>query len=249
MTLPFKTHPKLTTRHGFFGRRGGVSEGPYESLNTGLHSGDDKASVEINRTRVAQALNTEDIISLSQIHSDQVEIITEKPTQPLEADGLVTCTKNLALSVLSADCGPVLLHDPFNEVIGACHAGWKGAVGGIIENTVAAMCEIGASPASIEAVLGPCISQENYEVGHEFKSNILEFNFEIDGFFENNAKGIPHFNLPHFILSRLYACGIEKADWMGDCTYRNDKEYFSYRRNTHEGIKGYGRNISVIILN
>lgn len=249
MTVPFKTHPNLTTHHGFFGRQGGISEGPYQSLNTGLNSGDNQEKVRENRNCVSKTLNVETIVSLSQIHSDIVEIIEQPPSEPLKADGLVTKTKHLALSVLTADCGPVLLHDTQNNIIGACHAGWKGALGGVIENTIAVMCEIGASPSSINAILGPCISQKNYEVGHEFKSNFVEIDETYEEFFEYNDKGSPHFDLPAFILSRLRACGVEGASWTGDCTYADETEYFSYRRNTHKGLEGYGRNISVIILN
>lgn len=247
MTTPFKTHTLLQSKHGFFGRQGGVSKGVYESLNVGERSHDKAADIVENRRRVAEALNAKRLVSLSQIHSDRVEIITEPPTEPFEADGLVTTVKGLAISALSADCGPVLLEDYKNGVIGACHAGWRGALGGIIESTIAAMCETGANTENIHAVLGPCISQPNYEVGNDFKSEFLEIDERYDGFFKNNEKDIPHFDLPAFILSRLRATGVEHCEWLGDCTYLQPESYFSYRRNTHEGISGYGRNISVII--
>jgi YfiH family protein len=248
MTPPFKTHPLLSSRHGFFGSVGGVSKGVYESLNAGERSNDDSQSVQENRRRIAQALGAEHLVSLSQIHSDKVEIITSAPSAPLEADGLVTTVKGLAISALHADCGPLLLEDLENGVIGACHAGWRGALGGIIESTIAAMCETGAQTDQIRAVLGPCISQKNYEVGHDFKAEFIEIDETYDAFFENNSKGIPHFDLPAFILSRLKATGVQHYDWTGDCTYSNENSYFSYRRNTHKGLEGYGRNISVIIL-
>lgn len=248
MTPPFKTHSLLSSRHGFFGSKGGVSKGVYESLNAGERSDDDPLNVQENRRLIAQALGAEHLVSLSQIHSDRVEIITSAPEQALEADGLVTTVKGLAISALHADCGPILLEDVENGIIGACHAGWRGALGGIIESTIAAMCETGAQTDRIKAVLGPCISQKNYEVGDNFKSEFIEIDESYEKFFENNAKGIPHFDLPAFILSRLKATGIENCAWTGDCTYAGENNYFSYRRNTHKGIKGYGRNISVIIL-
>jgi YfiH family protein len=246
---PFKTHPSLKSTHGFFGRQGGVSQDVYESLNVGERSDDKKEHVIENRNRVAKTLNAPNLVSLSQIHSDRVEIITEPPQEPLEADGLVTTVKGLAISALSADCGPILLEDYENGVIAACHAGWRGALGGIVESTVAAMCEIGADTSNIRAVLGPCISQDNYEVGDAFKAEFLEMDESYTSFFQNNGKGIPHFDLPTFILSRLKATGILRCEWVGDCTYAQADAYFSYRRNTHKGKKGYGRNISVIIRN
>lgn len=253
MTIPFKMHDRLTTSHGFFGRQGGVSKNVYESLNVGQKSDDNPDDVMENRRRVADALSggtldPQALVSLAQIHSDIVEIITEPPKELLEADGLVTKTKGLALSALSADCGPVLFHDPENEVIGACHAGWRGALGGIVESTVAAMCEVGASTENITAILGPCISQPNYEVGEAFKTEFMDIDPNYAQFFKNSPKGIPHFDLPAFIVSRLKACDIHYAEWMGDCTYGDSDRYFSYRRNTHQGLEGYGRNISAIIL-
>lgn len=244
---PFKTHPLLKSTHGFFGRQGGVSQDVYKSLNVGERSDDKKEHVIENRSRVAKALNAPNLVSLSQIHSDRVEIITEPPQEPLKADGLVTSVKGLAISALSADCGPILLEDHENGIIGACHAGWRGALGGIVESTVAAMCELGADTGNISAVLGPCISQDNYEVGDAFKSEFLDIDETYASFFKTNANGIPHFDLPAFILSRLKATGISQFEWVEDCTYAQAEAYFSYRRNTHEGKTGYGRNISVII--
>jgi len=247
MTPPFKTHPSLNASHGFFGRQGGVSKDLYESLNAGERSDDRPADVAENRRRISEALGADTLVSLHQIHSDRVEIISEPPASPLKADGLVTKTKGLALSVLSADCGPVLFEDTKAGVIGVCHAGWRGALGGIVESTVAAMCEAGASPANITAALGACISQPNYEVGDAFKSEFMEIDETFERFFKDNAKDIPHFDLPGFILSRLRASGVERCDWLGECTYGHPELYFSYRRNTHDGIEGYGRNLSVII--
>lgn len=247
MIKTFKTHSLLQSTHGFFGRQGGVSQGVYDSLNVGERSEDDPAHIKENRRRVAEALGAKALVSLAQIHSDKVEIITEPTKTLVEADGLVTNAKGIAISALSADCGPVLFEDLKNGIIGACHSGWRGALGGIVESTVAAMCETGAETSEIRAVLGPCISQSNYEVGDAFKSEFMEIDEDYARFFSSPETGIPHFDLPGFILSRLKATGITQCDWIGDCTYGDEDLYFSYRRNTHQGLTGYGRNISAII--
>lgn len=242
------THPLLTTRHLFMGRQGGVSTGIYASLNTGMGSGDTPESVTQNRNIVRERLNADHLISLRQIHSDVVEIIESPPAEPLSADGLVTKTPGLAISALSADCGPLLLEDKNAGVIGACHAGWRGALSGIVESTIAAMCEVGAHPDDISAVLGPCISQPNYEVGETFMTEFTDINADYATYFTPGPTGVPHFDLPAFILSRLDDCGVENRDWVERCTYADETDYFSYRRNTHEGLSGYGRNISAIVL-
>lgn len=247
MTL-FSSHPNLKSRHLFAGRQGGISTGVYASLNTGLTSGDAPESVSHNRTLVRDALGADHLISLSQIHSDVVEIIESAPSEPLRADGLVTKVPGLALSALSADCGPLLLEDRNAGVIAACHAGWKGALSGIVESTVAAMCEIGARPGHITAVLGPCINQPNYEVGDAFMAEFTDINADYAVHFVSGPSGVPHFDLPAFILSRLQDCGVENREWVGQCTYADEARFFSYRRNTHQNLDGYGRNISAIVL-
>lgn len=247
MTPPFDTHDALSVPHGFFGRVGGVSEGVYASLNAGQRFDDNPVHVASNRAQVAEALGADHLLSLAQDHSTDVAIIETPPDMPITADGLVTNVPGLAVSALSADCGPVLLQDAEAGIVAACHAGWRGAVAGIVESTVSAMCELGAQPARISAVLGPCISQTSYEVGEEFKATILEISADFDRFFAPGPTGVPHFDLPGFILSRLSACGIENSHWTGDCTYADAARYFSYRRNTHEGLSGYGRNISAIM--
>jgi len=250
--MNYLTHDKLTMPHGFFGRQGGVSTGVYESLNTGMRSDDDKALVTENRNRIQASLGAEQLVSLHQIHSDQVIILDgdEFPSN-LEADGLVTKQRKIGISALSADCGPVLLSDPKAGVIGACHAGWRGALAGIVENTVAAMCEMGAHPDDITAILGPCIGPQNYEVGDTFKSEFLDVDESFERFFHTpqhtSKDSKPHFDLPAFILSRLALMGVE-AEWMNRCSYAHETDYFSYRRNTHQGLTGYGRNLSVIML-
>lgn len=247
MTPPFLTSDTLTVPHGFFGRRGGVSTGTYESLNAGLRSDDNRADVEENRARIRAALGADYMVSLHQVHSDRVVIATDEPVSEIEADGLVTTVPRLAITAMGADCGMVLLSDPKAGVVGACHAGWRGALDGIIESTVATMCEVGASPADMTATLGPCISPENYEVGDAFRAEFLEVDEDYARFFHTPAGGKPHFDLPAFILSRLSVMEVQ-ADWIGHCTYGLPEQYFSYRRNTHAGVKGYGRNLSAIMM-
>lgn len=258
---PFKTHESLelsAIRHGFFGRRGGVSGGAYNSLNAGQGSGDSASNETQNRARVQSALGAKYLLSLSQIHSPKALII-EAPfsNAPPQADGMVTNRRGIALSALSADCGPILMADENAGVIGACHAGWRGAVSGIAEATINAMEEIGARRSEITAVLGPCISQPNYEVGDDFRDSLIAEDERYDQFFRllplggNRAKPEaprrPHFDLKAFILFRLEQAGLTRIAALKDCTYEQENEYFSYRYNSHNGISGYGRNISVIM--
>ena len=244
---PHLTSDLLPVPHGFFGSKGGVSKGLYESLNAGFGSKDDKDSVAENRGRIRAALNADFLVSLKQVHSDTVIIATNEPVSDMEADGLVTTVPGLAISALSADCGPVLLADAKAGVIGACHAGWRGALSGIVESTVATMCELGASPDNMTAVVGPCIGPENYEVGEAFKAEFCEIDEDYALFFHLPEGKKTHFDLPAFILSRLTVMGV-KSEWTGQCTYAHHDAYFSYRRNTHAGISDYGRNLSAIVL-
>ena len=244
---PYLTSKSLSVPHGFFGSKGGVSTGTYKSLNAGLRSDDDKAKVTENRARIKRALGAEHLISLHQVHSDRVIIAEDRASGEIEADGLVTTVPGLAISALSADCGPVLLADKKAGVIGACHAGWRGALSGIVESTVATMCELGATPNNIAAALGPCIGPDNYEVGEEFKAEFCEIDSDYAQFFHLPEGKKAHFNLPSFILSRLAVMEIQ-AEWTGQCTYAHPEDYFSYRRNTHQGINGYGRNLSAIVM-
>ena len=259
MSVPFQTHDLLSLSgisHGFFGRQGGVSADQYGSLNAGSGSNDIANNVEQNRALIAGALGAapDCLLSLSQIHSKDVLIIDAPFKDPIsgelpKADGLVTKTAGLAISALSADCGPVLMCDPDTQVIGACHAGWRGAVSGITTETIKAMCAIGASRGNIRAVLGPCISQPNYEVGDDFRNDLVAQDEGYDRFFEaGGASGKPHFDLKRFILAKLRAEGLTQIDALPDCTYGQPDDYFSYRYNTHQGVDGYGRNLSAIML-
>ena len=254
MIPPYKTHKLLEhdgITHGFFGRQGGVSKGQYESLNIGHGSNDDTMTITENRARVATALGTTEtqLISLSQIHSTEV-IILDAPFkgETPKADGLVTKTPGIAISALAADCGPVLFCDPQAAIIGACHAGWRGALAGVTTQTIAAMESLGASRGNIQAVLGPCISQDNYEVGHDYRDTFVAENESYDRFFCLGPNRKPHFDLKRFILAKIRKAGVTQIDSLPDCTYAQPKEYFSYRYNTHQGLEGYGRNISVIML-
>ena len=256
---PYKTHKLLDhpdIAHGFFGRKGGVSSDPFSSLNTGQGSDDAPEKVFENRRRVAETLGTIEprLLSNYQIHSSEVVIVDGiwDGMRP-KADGMVTKTKGLALSALGADCGPVLFHDPDARIIGACHAGWGGALKGITTSTIRAMESLGSKRENIRAVLGPCISQANYEVGHDFRDMFVAESENFDRFFKlgpekPNGERRPHFDLKRFILARLRDTGVTQIDCLDDCTYGDETHYFSYRRNTHQGVDGYGRNISAIML-
>lgn len=254
MTAPFKTHDLLLHRgiaHGFFGRQGGVSKDQYTSLNVGQGSQDLPENITENRARVAKALGAPEpnLLSLSQIHSTEV-LIMDAPFSgiPPNADGLVTKTPNLAISALAADCGPVLFCDPVARIIGACHAGWRGALSGITTETLRAMESLGATRENIRAVLGPCISQDSYEVGHDYRDTFVAENEAYDRFFRLGPNQKPHFDLKRFILAKLRKDGVTQIDALPDCTYAQPEAYFSYRYNTHKGLGDYGRNISVIML-
>lgn len=240
-------------KHGFFTRTGGASTGIYQGLNVGLGSDDDRKTVLENRRRVAQTMGVPDdkLMMVYQVHSSDV-ILADKPWKMEDRpklDAMVCSKPDIAIGVMTADCGPVLFSDAKNGVVGAAHAGWKGATSGILENTISAMETIGAERENIVAVLGPTISQKHYEVGPEFVDNLLSLNAKNDSYLkpsENDHHAM--FNLPHYIVDRLTADGV-KASWTGDCTYADEEQFFSYRRKTHRGEADYGRQISVIKVN
>lgn len=237
--------------HGFFSRSGGVSEGIYRGLNVGLGSRDNRAHVMENRARVSRwfGCDADRLVTVHQVHSPHVHIATasnrgERP----EADAIVTDTPGLVLGVLTADCGPVLLADAEAGVIGAAHAGWRGAFGGVLESTITAMQSLGARPESISAVLGPSISQANYEVGPEFVDRFIETDPTHETYFSASSKlGHAMFDLRRFTLDRLRAAGL-KADMLANCTYADESAWFSYRRATHRNEADYGRQISAIAI-
>ncbi|MVA81224.1 peptidoglycan editing factor PgeF [Agrobacterium vitis] len=237
--------------HGFFTRHGGVSSGIYAGLNIGLGSNDDPADVHENRVRVAGWFGREesDLVTVHQVHSPNVVTVTEPfGSQRPQVDAMVTDHPGLILGALAADCGPILFADPVNRVIGAAHAGWKGALTGVLENTIEAMIVLGATRASIVATLGPSISAKAYEVGPEFVERFLAHDPAYQQFFTPSTKpGHSMFDLPGLTVKRLTDAGIA-ADMLGLCTYGDPDRFFSYRRTTHAGEPDYGRQISAIML-
>ncbi|GJE15844.1 peptidoglycan editing factor PgeF [Methylobacterium marchantiae] len=240
-------------RHAFFTRRGGVSDGLYASLNGGLGSQDDAAHVAENRRRMAEHLGVapSHLVSLYQVHSAEVVVIdgpvalADRP----RADAMVTRVPGIALGIATADCGPILFADPIARVIGAAHAGWKGALSGVVASTVEAMERLGSTRKDIVAVLGPTISQSAYEVGNDFRDR---FAAEVPGsdiyFAEGDREGHAQFDLPAFIARRLREAGIEAASCLDLCTYADPGRFYSFRRTTHHKEADYGRLISAIAL-
>lgn len=251
-TLEILTHPLLApVRHGFFTRRGGASSGLFSGLNCGFGSSDQAEIVAINRGRVATAMGVaaSDLLTVHQVHSPDVVVLPEGGDTPAlsgrRADGIVTNRKGVAIAVLTADCQPILLADPEAGVIGAVHAGWRGALSGVIEAAVGAMADLGAT--RIRAVIGPCISQAAYEVGDEFMAEVLAEDADHHRFFAGGPNGRPMFDLPGFGLMRLREAGVE-AEWTRHCTYADPDRFYSYRRSTHRHEADYGRLISAIAL-
>ncbi|WP_299210214.1 peptidoglycan editing factor PgeF [uncultured Tateyamaria sp.] len=251
MTLEILTAESLIpVRHGFFTRKGGASSGIFAGLNCGTGSSDQTEIVAINRRRVAEAMGvgSDKLAGVHQVHSgDAVQVSTAPEPKP-KADGLVTATPGLALSVLTADCQPVLFADAEAQVIGAAHAGWKGAQAGIMEATVDAMVALGATRENIHAVIGPTISQRAYEVGPEFFDIFLDEDPENTRFFAGGDGDRMHFDLAGYGLMRLRAAGIASAEWTRHCTYFDPDRFYSYRRSVHEKNPDYGRLISTIVL-
>ncbi|MEL7462991.1 MAG: peptidoglycan editing factor PgeF [Pseudomonadota bacterium] len=247
MTPTPVTADEITARHGFFTREGGVSTGIYEGLNCGPGSRDDTAAVTENRARVTAALGADALVSLNQVHSPDVITVTEAFDDKPKADAMVTATPGIALGVLSADCAPVLFTDAEAGVVGAAHAGWRGALAGVTDATIEAMIALGAARERIRAVIGPTISQRAYEVGPEFMDDFLADDMESARFFAGGAGDRMQFDLPGYLLTRLRAAGAE-ARWTGHCTYSDPARFFSYRRTTHAGEPDYGRMIAAIAL-
>lgn len=238
-------------RHGFFTRIGGVSEGIYRGLNTGTGSDDEPGRVRENRRRVAEwmGVGAESLLSLHQVHSPDAIVVREPfaGDRP-KADALVTDRPGLALGASAADCGPVLFADGVSRVIGAAHAGWKGALTGVLESTIAAMESLGARRDRIVAVLGPSISQPNYEVGPEFVARFVEADAANERYFApSDRRGHALFDLNAYTVDRLSRAGVQ-AGMIGRCTYAEEDLFFSYRRTTHRKEADYGRLISAIVL-
>lgn len=235
--------------HGFFTRQGGVSGGIYASLNCGLGSSDERANVLENRRRVADHLGARAVVTLYQTHSATALAVEAPPEGDLpKADAVVTRVPGLAVAALAADCAPVLLADPFARVVGAAHAGWRGAVGGILESAIAAMEQLGAERSRIAAAVGPCISQRAYEVGPEFEAEVLAQGGDNARFFDRPSPASrARFDLPGYVAARLSAAGLASVDCLGVCTYANES-LFSYRRSQHRREADYGRQISAIVV-
>jgi YfiH family protein len=236
--------------HGFFGRGGGASSGVFAGLNCGHGSTDQHDIVAINRGRVAAALDIapDALVGVHQVHSADVVTIRTPSLDRPRADAMVTAAPGIALSVLTADCQPVLFADPGAGVIGAAHAGWKGALHGVLEATLDAMEALGARRGAISAVIGPTISQKAYEVGPEFFDAFLAEDPAYARFFAGGSGDRMQFDLPAFGLFRLRQAGVGQADWTRHCTYSDPERFFSYRRSVHQHEADYGRLISAIRL-
>jgi hypothetical protein len=253
MLLQAKSLAQRGLRHGFFTRDGGVSGGVYSSLNGGVGSQDTAANVAENRARMAAALGvaTENFLTAYQIHSPNV-VVAETPWTPdarPRADGIVTRTPNLAIGVSSADCGPVLMADRQARVVGAAHAGWRGALAGILEATLDAMQRLGAERRRIVAALGPMIRQRNYEVGADLMTRFRAEDPGSDRFFSPAAREAHTlFDLAGYIGMRLERAGVGHVEDIGLCTYADPAQFFSFRRTTHRAEPDYGRHINAIAL-
>lgn len=251
MTLEILTSDLLTPlRHGFFTRKGGASSGIFAGLNCGQGSSDQAEIVSINRTRVADAMavSVPNLVTVHQVHSAEVATVDGPLNDKPKADAMVTATPGVALGILTADCQPVLFADAQAGVIGAAHAGWRGAVSGVLTRTVEAMEALGAKRKDIRAVIGPCISQRAYEVGPELLNDFLSEDQDNSRFFAAGRGDRHMFDLPGFGLHKLREAGVGEATWTGHCTYSDPERFYSYRRTTHEGEADYGRLIACIRL-
>ena len=252
MSAPFVAAPMLANvPHGFFGRRGGVSSGDLASLNCGLGSGDDPALIAENRHRATEAvLPGAALAGLFQVHGNRCVIVddsTDLAARP-EADALATRTPGILLGILTADCVPVLFADTEAGVIGAAHAGWKGAIAGVSDATLAAMEGLGASRANIAVAIGPCIGRASYEVDEGFVQRFLADDPANERFFAAGKPGHAMFDIAAYVAARLAAAGVSRIAIGGQDTYAEEADYFSYRRACHRGENSYGRQISLIGL-
>ena len=249
MTPPHALSRLLASRHGFFGRQGGVSAGVAASLNCGLGSDDDRAAVRENRRRVADSIVPgAAMVGVYQVHGRQVATV-EQPwpddARP-HADALVTDRPDVALSILTADCAPVLFEDWAAGVVGAAHAGWKGALAGVTDATLDAMEALGADRARVAAAVGPCIGRASYEVDDAFRARFAAADPANDRFFKDARAGHARFDLEGYVVARLAAAGVARVDALGLDTLADEARWFSYRRATLRGEADYGRQLSVI---
>jgi YfiH family protein len=248
---PFRARALEGVAHGFLGRRGGVSRGVVEGLNTGWGAEDDPEAVRENRRRAVDAVAPGGrLVTLHQTHSPDALHVTEPfpdDARP-HADAMVTDRPGLVLGILTADCAPVLFADLQAGVIGAAHAGWKGAFSGVVESTVAEMERLGAERSRIAAAVGPCIARRSYEVDEAFLARFVEADLENERFFAASREGHHRFDLEGFVLSRLAEAGLSQVEALGQDTYSQADIFYSYRRATHLGEPTYGRQISLIGL-
>ena len=236
-------------RHGFFTRQGGVSRGPFASLNVGLGSGDDPDHVAENRRRAGIALGARRLYTPYQVHGTTVVEVTERTTTRARADAVITRRPGLAVGVVTADCAPVLIAAPRAGIVGAVHAGWRGAVAGVIEATLAAFARLGAPAGDLVAAVGPAIGRDSYEVGEEVRAAARAAWPGADAFFHPAARADRWlFDLPGFVAARLRRAGVTRLAVLGLDTYRDEARFFSYRRSTHRGETAYGRQLSAILL-
>lgn len=248
--LEILTSDRIAARHGFFTRKGGASSGIFAGLNCGTGSSDQADVVMINRTRAAAALGlpVTALVTVHQVHSATAVAVTAPLNERPMADAMVTATPGLMLAVLTADCQPVLFSDAKAGVIGAAHAGWRGAVDGVLEAALDAMETLGARRADTVAVIGPTISQAAYEVGPEFFERFSDDDRTNTRFFAQGRSDRMLFDLPAYGLHRLREAGVGHAEWTGHCTFADAERFYSYRRMTHKGEADYGRLISAIRL-
>jgi len=248
---PLRSRALGGVAHGFLGRPGGVSEGVCRGLNVGLGSGDDREAIRENRRRaVAAVAPGSALVTLHQIHSAEAIYVAAPHADDARpgADAMVADRPGLVLGILTADCAPVLLADREAGIVAAAHAGWKGALGGVVEATVAEMERRGADRARIAAAVGPCIARRSYEVDDNFLRRFAEADPEHERFFALGREGHHQFDLESFVLSRLAASGLTRIEALGEDTYSQPDRFFSYRRATHRGEADYGRQISLIAL-
>jgi YfiH family protein len=249
--IAFETAAPLSdvgVKHGFFGRRGGFSTGDFAGLNVSYSVGDLTEVVDANRALIAKTLGGLPLVTVKQVHSNRVVTVDAGtlPDRTIEADALVTDRPDVLLGILTADCAPLLLVDPEARVVGAAHAGWRGAVDDILANTVAAMEALGARRGNIRLAIGPTISGPNYEVGQEFKDQVLNLDAKAETAFSTPPGGKPHFHLPQFLVEQARTLDLAVTD-LGLCTYGAPDRFFSHRHATHQGTRT-GRQMAVIGL-
>jgi YfiH family protein len=237
--------------HGFLGRRGGVSTGELAGLNVGYGSDDVRSAIDENRRRaIAALLPGAELATVHQIHSAEV-VQADRPWPQSErphADAMVTDRPNLLIGILTADCAPVLFADEEAAVVGAAHAGWRGAVAGVTDSTIAAMERLGARRENIHAAVGPCIGQESYEVDEDFRARFVRDDRDNERFFVGGPARKPQFDLEAYVMHRLIAAGIDEVEALNLDTYADADRFYSYRRASHRGEASYGRQLSAIAI-